>query len=151
VESEASPKSCHFSVSDTHSFSVLVPADVVEDSPQLVIIDWEFAQIGHRAIDLGQMIGDLLERNHYRGAPRAMNVMRSFVQGYGPVDDDLAFRTAIHAGVHLICWKIRGSPVSAREEAGMILGMDLVLKGWEKDRRWFGESVLAPLFGEAHV
>ena len=113
---------------------------------QLVVIDWEHAQIGHRAIDLGQMIGDLLERDHYEDASMAMDVLRGFIQGYGPIDDDLAFRTAIYTGVHLICWKTRGSPVSTKEEEGMKLGQDLILKGWEKDRQWLAGSVLAVFF-----
>ena len=92
------------------------------------------------------MIGDLLERKHYREAHAAAHVMTGFIEAYGPIDEDLAFRTAIYAGVHLICWKTRGFPKSTKEEDGMRFGRDLIVKGYEKDRAWFAGSVLASLF-----
>ena len=92
------------------------------------------------------MIGDLLERYHYSDNNAAMAALQGFIVGYGPVDDDLAFRTAIYTGVHLICWKTRGSPVSTREEAGMKIGVDLILRGWEKDSTWFRGGMLSSLF-----
>lgn len=118
----------------------------------LFIIDWELAQFGHRAIDVGGMMADLYERKHFKGSDAVIPAMQGFAQGYGRISDEMAFRTAIHAGVHLICWHIRGNPtlpLSApikRVKSALKIGQDLILKGWEKDRRWFESSVLAPLF-----
>lgn len=97
------------------------------------------------------MIGDLYERKHFHNVDAATWVLGCFVDGYGKLSDELAFRTAIHAGVHLLCWYIRrapngplkGTPQQVAE--AVTLGIDFVVKGWKKDRRWFEQSVLAPL------
>ncbi len=74
------------------------------------------------------------------------------MDGYGGLRNDIAFRTAIHIGVYLICWYIRGNPkrsgiFTPELVAGLIqIGRDLILKGWERDREWFKESAFACLF-----
>jgi len=119
---------------------------------RLFVIDWEFAQYGHRAYDLGQMIGDLYERKVFNGNDTAMHVMRGVIEGYGEMSDEVAFRVAIHAGVHLVGWYNRrprsGALVAPREVivAGLTIGRDLILKGWARDREFFEDSVLAGLF-----
>ena len=123
------------------------------EGTNMFIIDWEFAQFGHRAYDLGQMIGDLCERKHFNNdSPSAEQVLQGLITGYGPVTREMAFRTAIHAGIHLICWYIRRAPDSPLpypiEQATRLieLGRDFVVKGWNADRDWFQDSMLAPLF-----
>ncbi|KAJ9133285.1 Kinase-like domain-containing protein [Pleurostoma richardsiae] len=123
-----------------------------EDAQQLFVIDWEFAQFGHRAYDLGQMIGDLYERKHFKDVECSIWAIQGFVEGYGGVSDEMAYRIAIHAGVHLICWYIRRAPAAPlkgtpeRIIAAMEIGMDFIVRGWKKDKVWFENSVLAPLF-----
>jgi hypothetical protein len=98
------------------------------------------------------MIGDLYDRKHFDHVDSADSVIQGFVEGYGGLSDEVAFRTAIHAGVHLIGWynrRPRKGPVTTPPEhiaAGMEIGRDFVLKGWEKDKSWFKDSALAPLF-----
>ncbi|KAF2789573.1 hypothetical protein K505DRAFT_284130 [Melanomma pulvis-pyrius CBS 109.77] len=122
------------------------------DEIKLSVIDWEFAQFGHRAYDLGQMIGDLYERKHFKDVDGALAAIYGFINGYGEVSEEMAFRTAIHAGVHLICWYNRRppkSPLKCTPEQGLSvvkLGRDFVVKGCKKDRDWFEGSVLASLF-----
>lgn len=142
----------------SNTISVLIPEIIEcgvpfhETPPRLDIIDWELAQIGHRAYDLGQFIGDLYERKHFNNSDASLWILRGFLQGYGLVGDEYAFRTAIHAGVHLIGWYTRrapskplpGTPDQAR--GVMTLGRDFIIKGWEKDKMWFRSSPLAPLF-----
>jgi hypothetical protein len=119
---------------------------------KLFIIDWEFAQFGHQAYDLGQFIGDLYERKHFKGVNGAIWAIQGFKNGYGTITDEMAFRTAIHVGVHLICWYTRRAPNSPlpfsleQITALLKLGRDFVVKGWEKDRHWFENSVLSCLF-----
>ncbi|CAK7223717.1 hypothetical protein SEUCBS140593_005329 [Sporothrix eucalyptigena] len=124
-------------------------------SQQLFIVDWEFAQYGHRAYDIGQLIGDLIERDHFRGAASSLVVLSGFVSGYGfPKNNgnSLAFRVAIHAGVQLIGCYIRRAPTGPlpgtpeQVEQAMKLGTDLVVRGWKKDTDWFKNSILAALF-----
>lgn len=116
------------------------------------IIDWELSQFGHRAYDVGQMIGDLYERKHFNGVDGAVWAIQGFVDGYGILSEDMAFRTAIHVGIQLLGWYIRRHPASPLNgtpdqiTGAAKIGMDFILKGWEKDRAWFESSVLACLF-----
>lgn len=135
--------------------SVLLPeTQQPQESPKLHIVDWEFAQFGHRAYDVGQMIADLYERKHFLDVEGALWGIDAFIDGYGAVSEDMAFRIAIHAGVHLVTWMKRGPPLHMRaawatlERARAVveLGMNFVLKGWERDRGWFRGSILAGLF-----
>lgn len=119
---------------------------------KLFIIDWENAQLGHRAIDVGGMLADLYERKHFKGVDTVFSIMQGFIDGYGKISDDMAFRIAIHAGVHLICWHIRRNPnlpLPAPKDqvvSALTIGRDLILKGWKRDKQWLASSVLAPLF-----
>jgi hypothetical protein len=119
----------------------------------LYIIDWELAQFGKSEYDVGQMIGDLYERKHFLDVDSALWVIQGFVAGYGPLSDAMAFRVAIHAGVHLICWYIRRNPTAPFLEDPALIkgairtGTDFIVKAWEKDHAWFESSPLACLFG----
>ncbi|KAJ8113037.1 hypothetical protein ONZ43_g5248 [Nemania bipapillata] len=121
---------------------------------QLFIIDWENAQFGHRAVDVGGILADFYERNHFKGAAASIPAMRGFMDGYGPVDEEFAYRIAIHAGVHLICWyyrRDRNSPLPyplPKVLAALIFGRDLILKGWAKDKSWLQTTMLGPLFAD---
>jgi hypothetical protein len=125
-------------------------------TPSLVVIDWEFTQVSHRSVDLGQMLGDLYERHHYHHTSstpcHCFSMISSFISGYGPVSEELAFRTVIHAGVHLVCWATRGAPGfwrTWRQEQvieGMKTGVEWIVNGWERNRDWFDGTVLAGLF-----
>ncbi len=50
-----------------------------EPMRKLVVIDWEYTQHGHRATDLGQMIGDLCERKHFNDVAASMWIIQGFV------------------------------------------------------------------------
>lgn len=119
---------------------------------EMFIIDWELAQYGRKEYDLGQMIGDLYERKHFAEADSALHIIESFVAGYGALSEDEAFRVAIHAGQHLICWYIRRDPEMPFTEppeqirGAVIIGTNFIVKAWERDRAWFERSELACLF-----
>lgn len=119
---------------------------------KLVVIDWEFAQFGHWSHDLGQMIGDVYERYHFNGIGSTLWIIEAFVEGYGDMSEELAYRTAIHVGIQLLGWYNRRAPttpVTGTPEQildAVKLGTSLIVKGWEKDRAWFEDSMLAPLF-----
>ncbi|TGJ78533.1 hypothetical protein E0Z10_g10233 [Xylaria hypoxylon] len=121
--------------------------------PKLFIVDWEFTQFGHRAYDIGQMIGDIYERWHFWEADGALPAIEGFIDGYGGLEaDDLAFRIAIHAGVQLIGWYIRRAPNSPlrfpleKVTDAMRIGRDWIEKGWQKDRTYFESTPMAALF-----
>jgi len=122
------------------------------ESMNLFIIDWELAQFGRKEYDLGQMIGDLYERKHFQNIDSALWIIQGFVAGYGVLSNEMAFRIAIHAGVHLICWYIRRDPTAPftepleKIEDAIRIGTEFVVKGWERDCVWFESSELACLF-----
>ncbi|KAL7928860.1 kinase-like domain-containing protein [Trichoderma chlorosporum] len=126
-----------------------------EEPNELFIIDWENVQFGHRAVDIGGILADLYERKHFKNVAASIPLMQGFMQGYGPLSEELAFTAALHAGVHLICWYYRRNrndplpyPLPTVLDA-LTLGRDFILKGWAKDKKWFEDSVLAPLFVES--
>lgn len=141
--------------------SILVPASLLTpmyadhgNDGRVAIIDWEYCQFGPRAFDIGGMVGDMCERNHFKGARAAISALEGFTAGYGPISDSLAFRSAIQAGIFLITWYIRRDPSSplpaplevARE--AMKLGVQFIVRGWERDKAWFKKSILSSLFTE---
>lgn len=134
--------------------SILTPAGVAESDRRLAIIDWESCQFGPRAFDIGGIVGDMCERNHFKGVQAALSAMEGFIAGYGAVSEALAFRVAMHAGVFLITWYNRrapDSPLPAPLEvarAAMALGVQFIVRGWEKDKAWFKKSILASLFAD---
>jgi len=108
-------------------------------------------------VDIGGILADLYERNHFKGIAASLPAMEGFVEGYGPLSEDLAYRVAIHAGVHLICWYYRRNrnaplpyPLPVVLDA-LTLGRDLILKGWAKDKVWLQTTVLAPLFANQNL
>lgn len=135
---------------DLWSGNILLSNPPWNEPPQLGIIDWEFAQFGHRSYDLGQIVGDLYEKAVFLNAD-TKSVMEAIIDGYGDLSDDMAFRTAIYVGVHLIGWyhrRPRTAPPVAQEVvvAGLTIGRDFICKGWKKDRKFFESTALASLF-----
>lgn len=118
----------------------------------LFIIDWEFSHFGHLSCDLGQIVGDLYERQIYSNLNTAKSIMNGVIDGYGTLSEDMAFRTAIYVGVHLITWYNRRPRKALNETppdviiSGLTIGRDFMLKGWAKDKDFFRDSALASLF-----
>ena len=129
------------------------PAEGSIDKPfKSCIIDWEFVQFGHRAYDFGELIGDLYERVIFNDAQSPHHLIDGLIRGYGPINSDMAFRTAIHAGVQVLGWYIRRHPDSpvtgtpAQIDEAIKFGTDCIVKGLQKDEVWFKGSILAKLF-----
>ncbi|KAJ3580234.1 hypothetical protein NPX13_g339 [Xylaria arbuscula] len=124
---------------------------------ELFIIDWENVQFGCRAVDIGGFLGDLYERFHFKGVKESLLAMDGFIEGYGPVGEDLAYATAIHAGVHFICWYYRRDrnaplpyPLPIVLKA-LTIGRDLILMGWAKDRKGLQGSILGLMFEDGNL
>ncbi|KAL7904943.1 kinase-like domain-containing protein [Trichoderma velutinum] len=143
---------------DFWSGNILLPATPWREPPlpgvsnKLFIIDWEFAQFGHRSNDIGQILGDLYERRLYGNVETVAPVMEGVIKGYGELSERMAFRVAIYVGVHLIGWynrRPRNGPKVVPLHVileGLTIGRDFIIKGWEKDRAFFENSALASLF-----
>ncbi|KAJ5149831.1 hypothetical protein N7448_001409 [Penicillium atrosanguineum] len=130
--------------------NVLIPnVPLVEQSDTtLFIIDWELCQIGTRALDLGQMIAELYETKLFKNVDCGVWAIQGFLEGYGPLSDDMAFRTAIHVGVHLVVWgsRVAGWGSEEKIEEVVKVGRDLIVQGWGKNKEWFERHDLECLF-----
>ncbi|KAK0646114.1 kinase-like domain-containing protein [Cercophora newfieldiana] len=130
--------------------NVLIPNKPLEKGTSIpvFIIDWEVCELGVPPLDLGQMIAELYELFLFKNMDEGKSLIDGFAAGYGEIDNELAFRTAIHIGTHLICWGSRvpnwGSDEQVREVVKT--GKDLILRAWHKDRSFFEASDLACLF-----
>ncbi|KAJ5385633.1 hypothetical protein N7517_003544 [Penicillium concentricum] len=114
----------------------------------MFIVDWEMSQIGSRALDLGQMIAELYETKLFKNVDGGLWMIQGFLRGYGSLNDEMAFRTAIHVGVHLICWgsRVPGWGTQTQIEEVVKVGRDLIVHSWRKDKVWFAEGILGCLF-----
>ncbi|KAL7917507.1 kinase-like domain-containing protein [Trichoderma austrokoningii] len=113
------------------------------------VIDWEMAQVGVRAEDLGQVIAELWQLKLYKNIDASSWIIQGFVSGYGKVDTDFMFRVLIHVGAHLICigsttpgW---GTPDQGHDIAKA--GRDVLLNAWRKDAKAFQGHDLQHVLG----
>lgn len=123
--------------------------------PQLHIIDFEFAHFGHRATDLGQMIGDLLEKSYMfdSGISTRSNcemMIEAFIKGYGAVTESTAYRVITHAGVHVINWCTRhpDAETGGKVEEMMRMAVEVIVRAWGQEQAGFDGGVLGCLFVE---
>jgi len=95
------------------------------------------------------MFAELYQLKHFKDNEAGIWLIESFIQGYGKLDDELAFKVLIHVGVHFISfWKSRvlwwGTEEQCREL--VVVGRDLIVGAWEKKREAFRGSVWEKLF-----
>lgn len=105
-------------------------------------------QLGVRPLDLGQMIAELYELTLYKDIKAGLWIVDGFLAGYGFVDDDFAYRTALHVGTHLVVFGTSVLGWGTPEQAELVArtGREIILRSWETDRSWFEGHDLAPLF-----
>ncbi|CAI6335832.1 unnamed protein product [Periconia digitata] len=113
-------------------------------TPRLHVIDFELSHVSHRAIDAGQFIGDLLETAHFDSSLQLMVIalIKAFTTTYANVGEDIAFRIAMHAGVHMINWWSRGPKQDDNQEGKALLheALKIVARAWKKDREWMKKN-----------
>ncbi|XMA15802.1 hypothetical protein WAI453_008593 [Rhynchosporium graminicola] len=124
------------------------PSPDVKDAITVFIIDWELSQVASPAYDLGQMFAELFELKHFKDIDAGFWLIEAFMQGYGVIDEKLAFKTAIHAGTHLMCWgsRVQGWGTVEQVEGVVKVGRDWVIRAWESDRTFFQNGPLGCLF-----
>lgn len=121
--------------------NVLLPDQAIEEGKQtsIRVVDWEMAQVGIRPEDLGQLIAELWQLKLYKDIDAGVWMIQGFVDGYGKVDADFAFRTLLHVGAHLVCFGSStpnwGTPQQNEEVARK--GRDVLLSAWGKDMKAF--------------
>lgn len=120
-----------------------------EGTTPLFIIDFELAQLGVRALDLGEMLGDLLGLWRYQKIDGGLWMMQGFMEAYHEKSEAAVFRAAIQVGGRLLCHSLDipgwGDDEKVKREV-VRLGGELMVHGWRKDRAWFESGELAFLF-----
>ncbi|KAH8801684.1 kinase-like domain-containing protein [Xylogone sp. PMI_703] len=120
-----------------------------EDTPlEIYVIDWELSHVSSLAFDLGQMFAEIYELKHFKDIDAGVWLIESFMEGYGKIDDDLAFKTAIHVGTHLICFGSRVAGWGSKEQVEAVVetGRDFIVRARNKDKYWFSNTALRSLF-----
>ncbi|KAI1144537.1 kinase-like domain-containing protein [Hypoxylon sp. FL0543] len=135
---------------DFWSGNILLPKSPIEEGVDvpMFVIDWEMSQIGKPNLDLGQMIAELYELKLYKDILGGPWMVEGFLDGYGAVSEDFAFRTAIQVGAHLISFgtSVPGWGTPEQVENCARTGKEIIVHAWKKDRHWFEEGDLACLF-----
>ncbi|KAL6236277.1 hypothetical protein BDW75DRAFT_250209 [Aspergillus navahoensis] len=106
----------------------------------LLITDWEFAQYGPHALDIGRMVAELYILYHFLGIKAASWMLEGFLDGYEHITMETSYRMLIHIGMHFIVWgSRRANGVGTEKQVRKLikLGRRFVVKGWKKDRYAF--------------
>lgn len=119
-----------------------------EEDLLIYVIDWELSHFSSTAFDLGQMVAEMFELKHFKNHNAGVWLIQGFMDGYGQLDLDLAFKTAVHVGVHLVVWgsRVPGWGTPEQVEALMTIGKDFVVHGGKKDSEFFKNTILASMF-----
>jgi hypothetical protein len=114
----------------------------------LLVVDWELSQLNSIVYDLGQMFAEMFELKHYRDINAGLWMIAAFLDAYGRVPEDDAFRVAIHMGAHLIGWGSTAPGWGTDEQVVKCVevGRDYIVNGWRRDKAFFLESPLYSLF-----
>lgn len=151
--------SCSSSRTSSHSVfkranlpSILLPSGPIPDpssSPlKLFIIDWELSQLSHPAFDLGQMIAELYELKHFKNIDAGLWLIKSFIEGYGEMNEEMKWKTIVHTGTHLVCWgsRVQGWGTKEQVEGVVEVGRNWILGAWGRDEKVFEGCVLENFF-----
>ncbi|KAK1595235.1 phosphotransferase enzyme family protein [Colletotrichum navitas] len=106
---------------------------------RILVVDWEMCMLGVTPLDLGQMIAELYELKLYKDMDAGLWLIQGFMKGYGEVDDEFAFRTLLHVGVHLIGFGTNVNDWGTEEHIKSVAseGRDLLLNAWDRNRAFF--------------
>ncbi|KAI0166644.1 kinase-like domain-containing protein [Xylariaceae sp. FL1272] len=129
--------------------NVLLPSGSIREGSEvpMLVIDWEMSRIGLPNLDLGQMMGELYELKLYKDITAGLWMLQGFLEGYGPVGEDFAYRTAIQMGTHLVAHGgVEGWGTPEQVEMVARTGRDIIVHAWQRDRAWFHSGELACLF-----
>ena len=96
------------------------------------------------------MFAELYELKHFKGIEAGTWVIEAFMEGYGSISRELAFRTAVHVGTHLICWgsRVQGWGGTDAVEGVVRKGRGLVEMGWKEDEEGLKEAGWGCLFSQ---
>jgi hypothetical protein len=136
-------------ISEIDLGSIVLPNAAIKEGNKipLFVVDWELTQLGLPSVDFGQMMAEMYALWLYKSVDAGLWMMEGVIEGYGDISEEFAFRTAIHAGTHLLC-VTTDFPAWGHENYDRVVavGRDIIVHAWEKDRDWFQKGDLAGLF-----
>lgn len=114
----------------------------------MFVVDWEVAHQGVPNLDVGQMIAELYQLSLCHTVKAGLWMAQGFCDGYGPVSEEFALRTAIHAGVHLLAIGTldKGLDSPHRVKEVIKAGRNVIVEGYNKNKLGIEETVFACLF-----
>ena len=82
------------------------------------------------------MFAELFELKYFKDIDAGVWLIESFIDGYGSIEEELAFRVAMHAGTHLICFGsgVKGWGNDEQVRGVVEEGRKLVVAGKKRDR-----------------
>lgn len=94
------------------------------------------------------MIAELYETKLFKNMDSGLWIIEGFTNGYGSISHEMALRTAMHVGVHLVCWGSRVPGWGSQEQIEEVvkMGRDIIAYAWTKDKKWFETGILSFLF-----
>lgn len=115
---------------------------------KIVIIDWEMSRLSSLDFDLGHCFAELYLLTHFRSVKAGAKCISAFMAGYGPLDEDVAFRVALHFGAHLLVWpwRVEGWGEGEVMDECIRMGRDYCTHAYRKDIEFFRGGVLDRVF-----
>jgi hypothetical protein len=94
------------------------------------------------------MFAELFELKHFKNINAGIWLIESIMEGYGSIDEEMAFKAAVHVGLHLIVWgsRIQGWGTKEQVEGLVRIGRGFVVNGWKGNKSFFEGTVLGCLF-----
>ncbi|KAF2497087.1 hypothetical protein BU16DRAFT_538205 [Lophium mytilinum] len=138
-------KSCQCHGDFLPSNIVVADEDTPTPTPQLTVIDWEWARRGNGAFDVGLFAGEVWMMEDFG---RKGGLFDAFLAEYvksRPLSLQDSLIVAARLGVHIIIWAKRGKWGPA--DVCYTVGVELLQKVLDRDLNWLGHSMVKVLFG----
>ncbi len=82
------------------------------------------------------MFAELYELAFFKNIDAGVWIIEAFMEEYGGLDDEVAWKTMISIGTHLVVWgsRVPGWGTEKQVRGIVEVGIMLIVAGWERDR-----------------
>ncbi|KAE8381228.1 kinase-like domain-containing protein [Aspergillus bertholletiae] len=138
---------------DFTSRNILIQNFHVKDSQpiNLAIVDWEVCHYGNQSRDVAGFIASIYMAHHFDDVDVADRMLQAFIQGYGLLSEEQAFRIVVETGICFFLWHVYTDGKQTEKQVKDLLQLAhcLLVKGCEKDWEWIEHSFLGCLLAGA--
>ena len=118
-----------------------------DSSVTLFVVDLEMVHLNVTSVDFGLMIAEFYSTWLFQSSHAGLWMLEEFVDAYGPVTEEFAYRTALQVGAHLVCVMTDLNRLAPDQlEKAAEAGKEIIVHAWNKDRAWFEKGELASIF-----